>query len=75
MVLFYGGVAISLRVLSRTLVGLGLLVLPGVFLTAAILALDVAPVFGVLLPVALVVGVILTATGSAILIPFFDGRS
>jgi NhaP-type Na+/H+ or K+/H+ antiporter len=30
MILFHGGVGISLRVISRTAVGLGLLVLPGI---------------------------------------------
>jgi NhaP-type Na+/H+ or K+/H+ antiporter len=41
MILFHGGVGISLRVLSQTAVGLGLLVLPGVFITALIVALAV----------------------------------
>ncbi len=40
MILFHGGVGISLRVISRTAVGLGLLVFPGVLLTAFIVALD-----------------------------------
>jgi cell volume regulation protein A len=72
LILFHGGTGISLRVLSRTAVGLGLLVLPGLFLTAAIVALTVAPVFGVPLPVALMVGAVLAATDPAILIPLFD---
>src|SRR3712207_2038121 len=42
MILFHGGVGISLRVISRTAVGLGLLVLPGVFITAFIVAAVVA---------------------------------
>jgi len=61
-----------LRVLSRTAVGLSLLVLPGVFLTAFIVVLVVAPVFGVSLLVALMVGAVLAATDPAILIPLFD---
>lgn len=72
LILFHGGTGISLRVLSRTAVGLSLLVLPGVFLTAVIVALAVAPVFGVPLPVALMVGAVLAATDPAILIPLFD---
>ena len=72
LILFHGGTGISLRVLSRTAVGLGLLVLPGVFLTAILVALTVAPVFGVPLPVALMVGAVLAATDPAILIPLFD---
>src|ERR687885_636220 len=72
LILFHGGTGISLRVLSRTAVGLGLLVLPGLFLTAFIIALIVAPVFGVSLLVALMVGAVLAATDPAILIPLFD---
>ncbi|MBA4115026.1 MAG: cation:proton antiporter, partial [Rubrobacter sp.] len=72
MILFHGGTGISLRVLSRTAVGLGLLVLPGVLLTAVIVAVAVALVFGAPLPVALMVGAVLAATDPAILIPLFD---
>jgi cell volume regulation protein A len=72
LILFHGGTGISLRVISRTAVGLGLLVLPGVFLTAAIVALAVATVFGMPLSVALMVGAVLAATDPAILIPLFD---
>jgi potassium/hydrogen antiporter len=72
LILFHGGTGISLRVLSRTAVGLGLLVLPGVFLTACIVALAVALVFGVPFSVALMIGAVLAATDPAILIPLFD---
>lgn len=72
LILFHGGVGISLRVISRTAVGLGLLVLPGVLLTALVVALVVAPVFGVPLPVAFMVGAVLASTDPAILIPLFD---
>ncbi|HET7477903.1 MAG TPA: sodium:proton antiporter [Rubrobacteraceae bacterium] len=72
LILFHGGVGISLRVISKTAVGLGLLVLPGVLLTALIVALAVAPVFGVALPIALMVGAVLAATDPAILIPLFE---
>src|ERR671939_24461 len=47
LILFHGGTGISLRVISRTAVGLGLLVLPGVFLTALILAGVIGPLFDV----------------------------
>ncbi|CAN5208018.1 hypothetical protein BH24ACT17_BH24ACT17_15800 [soil metagenome] len=43
LILFHGGTGISLRVISKTAVGLGLLVLPGVLLTAIIVALVVSP--------------------------------
>jgi cell volume regulation protein A len=72
LILFHGGTGISLRVLSRTAVGLGLLVLPGVFLTAGVVAAAVALAFGAPLPVALMVGAVLAATDPAILIPLFD---
>jgi potassium/hydrogen antiporter len=39
LILFHGGTGISLQVISRTAVGLGLLVWPGVLLTAIIVAL------------------------------------
>src|ERR687890_539323 len=72
LILFYGGTGISLRVISGTAVGLGLLVLPGVLLTAIIVALVVSSVFGVTFPVALLIGAVLAATDPAILIPLFD---
>src|ERR671916_1322117 len=73
LILFHGGTGISLRVISGTAVGLGLLVLPGVLLTALIVALVVCPIFGVTFPVALLVGVVLAATDPAILIPSGTG--
>jgi potassium/hydrogen antiporter len=72
LILFHGGVGISLRVISRTAVGLGLLVLPGVALTAVIVALAAKPLFGVSFEVALLIGAVLAATDPAILIPLFD---
>src|SRR5919206_5111561 len=72
LILFHGGTGISLRVISRTAIGLGLLVLPGVVITAVIVALVVWPVFGVAFPVALLAGAVLASTDPAILIPLFD---
>jgi cell volume regulation protein A len=72
LILFHGGVGISLRVISRTAVGLGLLVLPGVFITALIVGLVVAPIFGVSLLVAFMIGAVLAPTDPAILIPLFE---
>ena len=72
LILFHGGVGISLRVISQTAVGLGMLVFPGVLLTTLIVALVVAPVFGVSFLVALMVGAVLSATDPAILIPLFE---
>jgi len=72
LILFHGGVGISLRVISRTAIGLGLLVLPGVLLTTVIVALPVALIFGLSFPVALMIGAVLSATDPAILIPLFE---
>jgi cell volume regulation protein A len=72
LILFHGGVGISLRVISRVALGLGLLALPGVLLTTVIVALAVAPIFGVAFPVALMIGAVLASTDPAILIPLFD---
>jgi potassium/hydrogen antiporter len=72
LILFHGGVGISLRVLSQVGVGLGLLALPGVLITTVIVALAVAPIFGVAFPVALLIGAVLASTDPAILIPLFD---
>jgi len=46
LILFHGGVGISPRVISRTAVGLGLLVSPGLLLTAFVVALVISPAFG-----------------------------
>ncbi len=73
MILFHGGVGISLRVISRTAVGLGLLVLPGIFITAFIVALVIAPIFGVTLLVAFMIGAVLASTDPAILTPSSRG--
>ena len=72
MILFHGGVGVSLRVISQTAVGLGMLVLPGIFITAFIVALVIAPILGVSLLVAFMIGAVLSATDPAILIPLFE---
>ena len=72
LILFHGGLGVSLRVISRTAVGLAMLVLPGVLLTAGIVAAVAAPVFGVPLSVALLVGMVMAPTDPAILIPLFE---
>ena len=61
-----------MRVLSRTALGLSLLVLPGVLLTATAVALLVVPVFGVPLSLALMVGAVRAATDPIILISLVD---
>jgi potassium/hydrogen antiporter len=71
-ILFQGGMGLSLRVLSRTVVGLGLLVVPGVVLTAAVTGAAAAAAFGVDPLVGLLVGAVLAPTDPAILVPLFD---
>ncbi len=71
-ILFHGGLGLSLRVLSRTVVGLGLLVVPGVVLTAAVTGAAAAAAFGVEPLVGLLVGATLAPTDPAILVPLFD---
>jgi NhaP-type Na+/H+ or K+/H+ antiporter len=58
--------------ISRTAVGLGMLVLPGGFITAFILAVTIASIFGVSLLVAFMIGTVLASTDPAILIPLFE---
>jgi cell volume regulation protein A len=72
LILFHGGVGISLRVLSRTAVGLSMLVLPGIVVTAVVVALVAMPVFSISFSVALMIGAVLAATDPAILIPLFE---
>ncbi|MCX6391692.1 MAG: cation:proton antiporter [Actinobacteria bacterium] len=72
LILFHGGVGVSLRVISKTAVGLLLLAIPGVMITAGIVALAVMPLFGVSWQIALLVGAVLSATDPAILVPLFD---
>jgi cell volume regulation protein A len=71
-ILFRGGLGLSVRVLSGTAVGLGLLVVPGVILTAGITGLVAAAAFGEDILIGLLIGAALAPTDPAILIPLFD---
>ena len=71
MILFYGGLNLSFRVLRQVWVGLGLLILPGVILTAAVTGAAAHLVFGLSWPAALLMGAVLSPTDPAILIPLF----
>jgi cell volume regulation protein A len=71
-ILFHGGLALSARVLSRTALGLGLLVVPGVLVTAAVTGAVAAWAFDVPLLTGLMIGAALAPTDPAILIPLFD---
>jgi cell volume regulation protein A len=71
LILFYGGLNLSLPVLRRVWVSLGLLVVPGVVLTAAITAVAAHAVFDMSWDAALLLGAVLAPTDPAILIPLF----
>ena len=71
-ILFHGGLQLSLSVLRGTVVGLLLLVVPGVLLMAAVTGGVAALVFGVPLLTGLLIGAALAPIDPAILIPLFD---
>ena len=71
MILFYGGLNLSLPVLRRVWVALGLLVVPGVVLTAVITGIAAHAVFDLSWTAALLLGAVLAPTDPAILIPLF----
>ena len=71
MILFYGGLNLSFNVLRQVWVGLGLLILPGVILTAAVTGAAAHLAFGLSWTAALLMGAVLSPTDPAILIPLF----
>jgi len=71
MILFYGGLNLSLTVLRRVWIGLGMLVIPGVILTAAIVGVAAHFAFDLDWTAALLMGAVLAPTDPAILIPLF----
>ena len=71
LILFYGGLNLSLDVLQRVWVGLGMLVVPGVLLTAAVTGAVAHYAFDLSWTAALLMGAVLAPTDPAILIPLF----
>lgn len=71
-ILFYGGLQLSTRVLSRVAIGLGLLAVPGVVITALVAGSIAALSFDVPFSTGLLIGAVLAPTDPAILIPLFD---
>jgi cell volume regulation protein A len=71
LVLFYGGLNLSLAVLRRVWLSLGLLVVPGVVGTALVVGLVAYAVFDLSFSAALLLGAVLAPTDPAILIPLF----
>jgi cell volume regulation protein A len=72
MILFYGGLGLSFGVLRPVAVGLGLLVVPGVILTALITGSVAALAFDLPIEAGLLVGAVLAPLDPAILIPLFE---
>ena len=70
-ILFYGGLGLSLPLLRTVSVGLGMLVVPGVMITAAITGTAAGIAFGLPVDAALLIGAVLAPTDPAILIPLF----
>jgi potassium/hydrogen antiporter len=71
LILFYGGLNLSVVVLRQVWVGLGLLVVPGVVVTAVVTGLVAYLVFDLSFTGAVLLGAVLAPTDPAILIPLF----
>jgi potassium/hydrogen antiporter len=71
LILFYGGLNLSLPLLRRVWLGLSMLVVPGLLLTALITGAAAYVVFDLPFDAALLVGAVLSPTDPAILIPLF----
>jgi potassium/hydrogen antiporter len=71
-ILFYGGLGLSLAVLSRVGIGLGLLAVPGVVLTAVVTGGAAALAFDLPFEAGLLIGAVVAPTDPAILIPLFE---
>jgi len=71
-ILFHGGLQLSTRVLSRVAIGLGLLAVPGMLVTALVVGAVATLAFDVPFSTGLLIGAVLAPTDPAILIPLFD---
>lgn len=72
MILFYGGLGLTFRVLRPVALGLGLLGVPGVLVTAVVTGSVAALAFDLPFEAGLLVGAVLAPTDPAILIPLFE---
>jgi cell volume regulation protein A len=72
MILFHGGLGLSVGILERVAVGLGLLAVPGVILTAVVTGAAAAAAFGIPFENGLLIGAVIAATDPAILIPLLE---
>jgi cell volume regulation protein A len=72
-ILFYGGLNLSLEILRKVWLSLGLLSIVGVIVTAVVTGAAAALVFGLPFEQGLLIGAVLSPTDPAILIPLFIG--
>jgi cell volume regulation protein A len=72
LILFYGGLNLAFSVLRPVAIGLGLLAVPGVVITALITGSVAALAFDLPIEAGLLVGAVLAPTDPAILIPLFE---
>ena len=72
VILFYGGLELSLTILSRVGIALGLLAVPGVFITALVAGAVAALAFGIPFEAGFLVGAVIAPSDPAILIPLFE---
>jgi potassium/hydrogen antiporter len=72
MILFHGGLGLSFAVLRPVAVGLGLLAVPGVLITALVTGTAAALAFDLPFEAGLLIGAVLAPTDPAILIPLFE---
>jgi potassium/hydrogen antiporter len=72
LILFYGGLGLAFSVLRPVALGLGLLAVPGVVLTAVVTGVVAALAFDVPMEAGLLLGAVLAPTDPAILIPLFE---
>jgi cell volume regulation protein A len=71
LILFYGGLSLSLPILRKVWVSLAMLAVPGVVITALIVGVTAHYVFDLPWDVSFLVGAVLSPTDPAILIPLF----
>jgi potassium/hydrogen antiporter len=71
-ILFFGGLQLSVGVLSRVAIGLGLLAVPGVVVTALVTGTVASLAFDIPWSTGLLIGAVVAPTDPAILIPLFD---
>lgn len=72
MILFHGGLGLSFAVLRPVAVGLGLLAVPGVLVTALVTGAAATLAFDLPFEAGLLIGAVLAPTDPAILIPLFE---